>query len=173
MQKERFSRQVVIVFALVLVVYLGVFSCDQHVRQRKGPWQVTFFETNGAPTILVNQPYLGITNVQILFAGEQVTNQPAAEVLLSRPGQSVPFGSIKFEDLTYLPGSVTFDLFGHEVELLPRTLYLNKEEVPWESNALLVLNPGDKLPAEAPAESAPNDRVPDQASTNSRPSASR
>src|SRR5690606_36023329 len=56
-QKDRFYRHVFIAFALVLVVYVGVFSCDQRVRQRKGPWQVTFFITNNVPAIRVSQPF--------------------------------------------------------------------------------------------------------------------
>ena len=44
---------------------------------------------------------------------------------------------------------VAFDFFGHEVELLPRTLYLNKVEHPWKSGAVFTLQPNQKLPPEA------------------------
>ena len=45
-----------------------------------------------------------------------------------------------------MPGTVTMDLFGHEVELLPRTLIVNKKEVPWKSNTAIELSPTNKLP---------------------------
>ena len=56
----------------------------------------------------------------------------------------MPFGRVKFEDLTYLPGTVTFDFFGHEIELIPRTLYINRKPRPWQSNAIISLTPADK-----------------------------
>jgi hypothetical protein len=54
-----------------------------------------------------------------------------------------------YEDLTFLPGVVTFDLFGHEVELLPRALIANKKQVPWKSGVTIDLWPTNK-PAEPP-----------------------
>jgi hypothetical protein len=41
---------------------------------------------------------------------------------------------------------VTFDLFGHEVELLPRVLIVNKREIKWNSQAKIELWPTNKLP---------------------------
>jgi hypothetical protein len=99
--------------------------------------------------ITVGHGSLGITNVQIVFAGEQPTNNATGQVAFTKPQQPVPFGKVKFEDLTYLPGSVAFDFFGHEVELLPRTLYLNKKEHAWQSGSVHQLKPEEKLPPEA------------------------
>jgi hypothetical protein len=31
----------------------------------------------------------------------------------------------------FLPGVVTMNLLGHEIELMPRTLVIDKKEVPW------------------------------------------
>jgi hypothetical protein len=56
----------------------------------------------------------------------------------------VIFGRVLYEDLTILPGVVTFDLFGHEIELLPRTLIINKKEIPWKSESVLELWPTNK-----------------------------
>jgi hypothetical protein len=54
-----------------------------------------------------------------------------------------------YEDLTFLPGVVTFDLLGHEVELLPRALVVNKKLVEWQSGMTVDLWPTNK-PAEPP-----------------------
>ena len=146
---DRLPRHLAIAFALALVIYAAFFSCDQRLRHRKGPWQFAFTTNASAfPAIIINQPTIGITNVQIVFEGETSTNVPG-RVVFNRPQQSIPFGKVKFEDLTYLPGSVAFDFFGHEVELLPRTLYLNKVEHPWKSGAVFTLKPNQKLPPEA------------------------
>ena len=147
--KDKLPRHLAIGFLLALFVYITFFACDQRIRQRKGAWEVSF-QTNSAgfPGILVNQRALQITNVEIVFLGEALTNG-GGFVAFSKPQQSVPFGKVKFEDLTYLPGSVAFDFFGHEVELLPRTLYVNKKEVPWKSGTTIELKPTEKLPPEA------------------------
>jgi hypothetical protein len=142
---DRLPRHLLIGFTLALLLYAGFFSCDQVVRRRKGPWQVTFTtNSQGFASIIVNQPFLQITNVRIVFSGEHATNFGVAT--FDAPQKPIPFGKTKFEDLTYLPGSVAFDFFGHEVELLPRTLYLNKKEVPWTSGGTHELAPDKKLP---------------------------
>lgn len=143
---DKLPRHLAIGFALALVVYIGFFSCDQHVRQRKGPWEVRFgTNANGLPAITIDQHALSISNVQLVFKGERVTNN-GGTVVFDKPLQPLPFGTLKFEDLTYLPGSVVFDLFGHEVELLPRVLYLNKKEHAWQPGLVVTLEPTEKLP---------------------------
>ena len=130
---------------LALAIYIGGFAVDQHLRTRRGPWVVIFTtEPSGAPAILVNQPKLNIGNLKIVFAGETATHA-AGKVAFDFPQKPVPFGRVKFEDLTYLPGTVTFDFFGHEIELLPRVLVVNKKEVPWKSESVLELSPTNKL----------------------------
>ena len=68
--------------------------------------------------------------------------------------QSVPFGNWFYADLTYLPGTVTFDLFPinasatskgrrHEIELLPRGLVVNRKAHAWEDGLRI------EVPAEA------------------------
>jgi hypothetical protein len=134
---------------LALVIYIGGFGLDQHLRTRRGPWRVTFTqETNGAPAIIVNQPKLNIANLKIVFAGETATHAPV-EVAFDVPWKPAPFGKVKFEDLTYLPGTVTLDLFGHEIELIPRILYINRKPRPWRSNETITLTVADK-PASLP-----------------------
>lgn len=149
-KKDRLPKHLLIGFGMALAIYAGFFVLDQWWRVRKGGWEVNFAtHSSSNAMIIVNQPTLGITNVQIIFEGERATNQVAGTVAFTKPQLAVPFGKVKFEDLTYLPGSVAFDFFGHEVELLPRTLYLNKKEHTWKSGSVYELRPGEKLPPEA------------------------
>ena len=136
---DRLPKHLLTGFCLALLIYVIFFSCDQHVRRRKGPWQVTF-GTNvaGVAQIDVAQTNLGIHTI-IRLAGETATN--SGTIIFDRPEKPVPFGRTKFEDLTYLPGSVALDLFGHEIELLPRTLYLNKKEHAWRKDEVIELQP--------------------------------
>ncbi len=144
MQSRDLVKPVLGGLLLALAIYIGGFAVDQHLRTRRGPWVVIFTtEPSGAPAILVNQPKLNIANLKIVFAGEAATDA-AGKVAFDFPQKPVPFGRVKFEDLTYLPGTVTFDFFGHEIELIPRTLYLNRKARPWMSNETITLTPADK-----------------------------
>jgi len=53
----------------------------------------------------------------------------------------VPFGTCVFMDTTFLPGTVTLRLYGHEIELLPRVLVIDQQEHPWISDSTITLHP--------------------------------
>lgn len=139
-------KQVVMVFAGALVLYVAAYSFDRQLRLKNGPWEVAFTaETNGDPAIVVTEPKLKITGLKIVFAGEKIpaTNLPA-RVVFDAPAKRLPFGECVFDDLMYLPGTVTFNLFGHEIELLPRVLIINHQEHAWTSGPTIQLSPADK-----------------------------
>jgi len=149
MQPSGFAKPVLVGLLLAVAIYAGGFALDQHLRTRRGPWEVTFItDPTGAPAIIVNHRKLKIANLKIVFLGETAANVRSV-VVFDSPQSPVPFGKVKFEDLTYLPGTVTFDFFGHEIELLPRTLYINRKAHPWSSNEGITLSPADK-PAALP-----------------------
>ena len=144
MQPSGFAKPVLVGLLLAVAIYAGGFALDQHLRARRGPWEVAFTtEPSGAPAIIVKHPKLNIANLKIIFLGETATNVHGT-VVFDFPQKPVPFGKVKFEDLTYLPGTVTFDFFGHEIELLPRTLYINRNAHPWTSNEAITLSAADK-----------------------------
>jgi hypothetical protein len=131
------------VLGVCAAVYFGGFWATQHWRVRRGPWVVTFQTSGeGIPQLTIAAPGLGLSNVQVVFPGTNLTGANApVTVRFDEPTRSemVPFGRVKFLDTTFLPGTVTFDLFGHELELLPRTLIVDKREHPWRSGARLEL----------------------------------
>ena len=140
---EQFWKQALAVFGVCTVIYLGGFWAAQHWRARRGPWEVTFGTApSGIPLVEIAESRLGISGVQLLFPG---TNAPPSAgpvtVRFDQPARrgDPPFGRVKFLDTTFLPGTVTFDLFGHEVELLPRTLIVDKREIPWRPGQRLEL----------------------------------
>jgi hypothetical protein len=144
MQPSGIGRHVLGALALAVAIYVAAFAFDQHLRTRRGPWQVTFVaETSGDTAIIVNQPRLNISNLKIVFAGERMT-KPAVTVAFDVPQRRVPLGRVKFEDLTYLPGTVTLEMFGHEIELLPRTLYINRKARAWKSGETIALSAADR-----------------------------
>ena len=58
---------------------------------------------------------------------------PESSQELKQKSFSVPFGECIYQDLMFLPGIVTMNLLGHEIELMPRTLVVDKKEVPWST----------------------------------------
>jgi hypothetical protein len=95
---------------------------------------------------------MGITNLTFVFAGERLAQSNlASTVVFDSPKTNVPFGKVVFLDTTFLPGTVTFELFGHEIELLPRTLVVNLKEVPWKSGAIFKLSEQDRPKRNGPS----------------------
>jgi hypothetical protein len=146
MKTDGLLRHVAWVFAVALVIYICGYMVIEHRRTRNGPWQVAFTnDASGAPALLVNQPQLAITNVLMVFPGETIPPLTNATVLPAfmqpRPVPfDVPFGKCVFMDTTSLPGTIVFELFGHEIQLLPRVMTIDKTEQPWQSGARLTLN---------------------------------
>ncbi len=148
--KSGFSaKHVVLLFVAVLAAYIVLFRFVENRRQAHGPWEVEFQNPpGGTPALLVSQPYLNLRDIKLVLHGEILTNAPGT-IRFDRVKQPTPFGRVIFEDLTFLPGVVTFDLLGHEVELLPRALVVNKKLVDWQSGMTVDLWPTNK-PAEPP-----------------------
>jgi hypothetical protein len=144
MKPEGTAKHFFLAFLLALAGYIVCYQIIEHRRTRNGPWQVTFTSgADGVPDIVINQPKLGITNVQISFAGQArpATNGPVT-LLFNQPKPvpyEVPFGNCVFMDTTFLPGTVTFHLFGHEIELLPRVLVIDRREHAWRPDTTIAL----------------------------------
>ena len=141
------AKRAVIIFIACVLVYLAFFGLDQHLRIRRGPWSIAFTnEISGEPSIIISQPRLNISGVRLIAVGERiaVTNSAATVVVDGPPGE-IPFGKIIFFDTTYLPGTITLDLFGHGVELVPRVLRVDRKEIPWQSGTVIRMEPSDRI----------------------------
>jgi hypothetical protein len=142
-------KSIALAFVVVAALYFGTFAGIEHLRRRQGPWEASFaLGPAGEPTVTVAQAHRGLTTVRLVLHGEQATNAPGT-VRFDKVQQPVPFGRVIYEDLTFLPGVVTFDLFGHEVELLPRALIVNRRSIGWTNGMTVELWPTNK-PATPP-----------------------
>lgn len=145
---DNILKHVALVAVIAVVGYFSLYALDGHLRARKGPWEVTFAaDTNGTPFLLINQPALGVREVKVRFAGQQspLTNGPVT-VLFTQPGLKPAFGEVRFQDATYLPGTVTLLAFNHEVELIPRGLVLDRQEQAWRPGLTAELPPTNQPP---------------------------
>ena len=66
---------------------------------------------------------------------------PESSRKLKQRAFTVPFGECIYQDLMFLPGVVTMNLLGHEIELMPRTLVIDKKEVPWSTPGSRIVVP--------------------------------
>jgi hypothetical protein len=134
MKRGHLFQRIVLIFFLVLIGYLAGFKWIEHRRAIKGPWAVTFTTGSGAPVLIVNQTKLEIRGVRIVFVDERVTTNltQTLEFSQARPVPfNLPFGKCVFLDLLFLPGTVALQVFGHEIQFLPRMLTIDKVERPW------------------------------------------
>ncbi len=149
MQKpDNILKHVTLVAVIAVIGYFSLYALDSHLRTRKGPWEVTFAtETNGTPYLLVNQPAYGIRDVKVRFPGESnpLSNAPVT-VRFTEPNTAPAFGELRFQDATYLPGTVTLLAFNHELEFIQRGLVLDRRELPWQPGQTLELSPTNQAP---------------------------
>jgi hypothetical protein len=143
MKTDNPAKHFILPFLIALVLYAAAYSWIEHRRNRKGPWEVTFTNGIAGPGLVINQARLGLTNVQIIFPGEAATlTNTGSRMSFGRPREvpfELPFGKCVFMDLTFLPGTLTIDAFGHEIELLPRVLVVDRKERGWRTGESVTL----------------------------------
>jgi hypothetical protein len=148
MKSNGLLRHVAVAFGVALVLYVVAYTGIEHRRTRHGPWRVTFTnDAAGAPELLINQPALAITNVQLVFRGAP-SGGSNAPVNFDQPRPvpyALPFGQCLFMDTTFLPGTLVLECFGHEIQLIPRVLTIDKQEQPWHSGAAIELSGTNRL----------------------------
>jgi hypothetical protein len=125
-------RHLVFAFVLAIGFYIICFSWIQHRRVFKGPWSVTFLsDATGHPSVMISEPKLNISETLAFPTQKMATNNMSQVEVFDEAVTNLPFGSMIFQDPTFLPGTVTMNLFSHQVELLPRVLKVDKKEIPW------------------------------------------
>src|SRR5690349_20272907 len=90
-------------FLIAVCIYAISYQFIEYRRNRKGPWQVTFSNTvSGDAQVIVNQPFLTITNFRITFEGSGNSNAAVPTTLIfDKPREvpyDVPFGKCIFMD---------------------------------------------------------------------------
>jgi|SRR5437899_2149445 len=146
MKSDGPMKHFILAFVLAVICYAFFYTKIENRRTRKGPWSVMFTNSvEGWPQLVIDQPKLAITNIEINFPEQSMTSTQKPGILVfSQPRQvpyDLPFGKCVFMDTTFLPGTVTFAIFGHEIELLPRVLIIDHQERPWLANDSITLHP--------------------------------
>jgi hypothetical protein len=152
MKPDQIWKQLIAVFICAVVGYVFVFGWIENNRRKNGPWQATFTNVEGVPAFVVNHPKLQLTNIIIQFVdAPSPTNLPQTVAFEhGRPAPfDLPFGKCVFIDALYMPGTAACEVFGHEIQLMPRVLTIDRVERPWRSGEKILLTnqPSATLPA--------------------------
>ncbi len=142
MKSDSLFRHIIIPFSIAIVVYIVFYTAIEHRRTAKGPWRVTFASNGNHQAVLtIDQPALGITNAGIVIEDSASVSDTSSEVLTFAQPKPVPydapFGKCIFMDTTFLPGTLVLEMFGHEIQLLPRTLLIDRKEQGWHSDTII------------------------------------
>ena len=65
---------------------------------------------------------------------------------LAVPDLKPAFGELRFQDATYLPGTVTLLAFNHELEFIARGLVVDRQERAWQPGLTVELAPTNQAP---------------------------
>ena len=136
------GKPIAVILILSVVFYFVAFHAIEHRRNVKGPWQIEFSsDAAGIPALSISQPTLGIAHVQLVFETAKISETNLARLVrFDVPTTNVPFGNVLFLDTTFLPGTVSLEVFGHKMEFLPRTMLVDQKEIPWRSGETIRLS---------------------------------
>lgn len=141
-----------------LAFYVVAWSFLQWSRTHRGAWEYAFTPTGPTEMVVeIRQKSLGIDGVKLTFEGLSAEDQLPEPVTVEFNDVTVepPVGTLFYHDLMSLPGVVNLSLFGHQIETLPRGLFIDGEEWAWKdakTNAIPILEKteGDAEPLAGP-----------------------
>ena len=133
-------RHLAVAAVLAVVFYCAGFSWIEHRRVAQGPWEIAFISDGaGRPSLRISQPALRISE-RLSFPDDRVARANLAELVKFREATTnLPFGEMLLQDPLYLPGTVTLRLFGHRIQVLPRTLVVDQQEHAWKAGEEIVV----------------------------------
>lgn len=152
MKPTSIRNQIIAIFFCALAGYLVLFYWIEHQRRQAGPWQATFTSADGLPAIIVNHAKLQFTNITIAFVGAPSPTNPPQTVAFEHGREfpfELPFGTCVFADTLFLPGTAVCEIYGHQIQFMPKRLTIDGVERPWRSGEKILLTnrPSATLPA--------------------------
>jgi hypothetical protein len=123
-------------------------------------WSVTFEVSDGQTSLDITSGKFKNKRLQILLphAATPLPMGPRTVVFWKKEAAAqVPFGTVNFVSPRPAPGRVTLLVLGHEIDLRPQAVYLDRQEYKLDSNRIIRLLPApppESTPAAAPAAAA-------------------
>jgi len=140
-------RHLAIAFVLALIFYITSFWAIEHRRTMNGPWEIEFIsDASGRPSLGIFQSKLNISE-HLAFPDDKIEITSLSTRVVFRGGNSdLPFGQMLLQDALYLPGTLTLRVCGHQVEVLPRALIIDKSEHAWQTGGEIVVSRSGMTP---------------------------
>ncbi|HEY3863073.1 MAG TPA: hypothetical protein VGO59_14420 [Verrucomicrobiae bacterium] len=138
MRSDSLLKHLAICAVISLVFYVTVFAWIEHRRTFKGPWVADFrADAAGAPSIIIRQTNMAVSET-LVFPGQTAKTRNATNtIIFDGTPPDLPFGELLYQDPTFLPGTVTLRVFGHQVEFFPRAFTVDKKERPWQPGGVI------------------------------------
>jgi hypothetical protein len=78
---------------------------------------------------------------KLIFPDDKVERTNLTQrMVFSEATTNLPFGEMLLQDALYLPGTVTMRICGHQVEVLPRALIIDKKEHAWQTGDQVIIH---------------------------------
>ncbi|MEY4387732.1 MAG: hypothetical protein RLY20_3015 [Verrucomicrobiota bacterium] len=144
MNQDRLWPKLAAVFVVTLAGYLAVYHFIESQRTRHSPWNVSFAaDQQGDVTLEIREQSLQLGPVQIrLPAAAKNGIVLKTNVLFDSPQPfpyPTPIGECVFADLTFLPGTVVLKVGATDIQMLPKSLTIGTNALPWSGTRSLVV----------------------------------
>jgi hypothetical protein len=127
-------------FLAVLIFYVAAWKGMNHLRTRNGPWVMEFsVTTNSTASVRITNHKLKVEGATLVFTNIPAMGGMDSTATFTNVAVKPAFGKFFYQDLTFLPGILTFDFFGHLVEIRPSALVIDTNLIPWSPKPDLLL----------------------------------
>lgn len=153
---DRLRWHLVVAGVLAIGLYGVGFWLIEQRRVRNGPWEVEFQPDEAAHRLVLRiaQPRLELGPIEVVVRWPREQPLPEAESMRFDRARPVPFavpgGRCVFQDLLFLPGTVALELQGVSIEILPRVLRVDGQEIPWHPPRRVEVQPTSGHPVGPP-----------------------
>jgi hypothetical protein len=139
--------------------FLFLYLAFSQFKFYSNAWSVTFEVSDGQTSLDITSGKFKGNRLLIFFphaATVQATPPQTVVFWKKEAAAQVPFGHVDFVSPRPSPGRVTFRVLGHEVDLRPQAVYLDRIEYKLDSNRIIRLLPAPPPEPEPPAPPARN-----------------
>jgi hypothetical protein len=134
-QPDNLIRSLVVVFLVTLAGYFAFFYLIENRRTVHSPWLLSMEAgADGTLRLVARQETMKLGPVEIVLPGAAAGGLARTNLIFATPQpfpRPAPRGDIKFEDLTFLPGTVAMRIQGTDLQVLPRSLTVGTNEILW------------------------------------------
>lgn len=129
-------RQSVVTISIASLVF-GIYA----VWQSGGVWCLTFENNSSAVRLGIENPDViaDESTIYLLFNPQDGLNFDTERIEVKSHHVTVPYGEVTFVDVTMLPGRITLEIDGRNIDIMKSALHIDGEHHVWGENAVIDL----------------------------------